>query len=520
MGDGPPPKKKKKKKKKKKIRIGKKMEIASIETTIAIHAANLNGRFPPHGAMVTELSRDAMSRSRPQPPYTSDTGPRICSVFYVKSSSGWFGVSLVTLVAKFGPRYLANPRNAQVWLVQHAHADPAAVMTPLASLSALNALIGTHNCWRLVVSALAETNPSVAGCLPPWEAAQSKMRRMNRLINLRPSASQKHTPAPSSLTDVLKKHITPMVTSPINSLWDLITSGQIAIAAFLLLRGTANTSCVVEKFKDMWIAYMKTRLVGAAILIANQLIPVSVRDEIESLLLPTKNVRCLVYAVAVLAQTSTGGMYTPAILEVLGITEAECSGAVEAGRAYTAPTDAIGLAVRVTLMYRDGHAILSGVRSAVAGLYQEIGVTPRPAGDEEQWVKRHEGFVREHGNGNGNGKDAFDSVPDEDARHWFRYLTERDAKVSWALSHHESLASIRGLQDRFTTTLSAAGYESGPSSPLSYLKSWCPALFARLSVYSALVATGYTADASANAVFELYMRMEAPLMWAAYAACT
>ena len=257
-----------------------------------------------------------------------------------------------------------------------------------------------------------------------------------------------------------------------------MTSGQIAIAAFLLLRGSSDVECVLREFRTIWMRHIQSSLLKVAADVARSvvanLVPASVQEEIAAMLVPTKKTRCLLYAVAVLVQTRTGGLYTPAVASVLDVTESECAGAVYPGRVYTVPSDAIGLAVRATLLYRDSVELMAGARSAVDGLYAEL----------------RKGELQ----------------------------ADRDAVVSRALKQQAFLEgdSVRSMHRQFTSALTALG---GDDDTLTRLMTWCPAGLVRLSVYAALVATGYTGECSADAVFALYLRMEAPMMGAAYELC-
>jgi hypothetical protein len=336
-----------------------------------------------------------------------------------------------------------------------------------------------EHCGDLVVAALAKTNPALTAYLPAWEAAVIKMGRIEALINKRPLASVA-PPAPVGLLDSLRKTVAPLVASPVGSLWDLVTSGQVAIAAFLLLRGSSDVECVLREFRTLWMRHIQTSMLKAAAEIAKTVVtsvlPAGVQDELAAMLIPTKRVRCLAYAIAVLVQMRTGGLYTPAVASVLDVTEAECAGAVHPGRVYTAPSDAIGLAVRATLLYRDSVELMAGARSAVDGLYAELGVSH--------------------------------AAPEE----------ERDARIARALKHQAFLESdsVRSMHRLLTSALTAVG---GADGTLTQLATWCPAVLVRLSVYAALVAAGYTRECSADAVFVLYLRMEAPMMAAAYETC-
>lgn len=454
-----------------------------VRARIATIAAGILGSaFPASGDTVREVRPDGTVAVGAQRPYTADAASGVCSVVYFRGGTEWFAVSRRTLESRFGMAYHTDPNRAvTTWLVQ-VTASPSilrGLADRIARLKQLDDLVRAHGVSRLVVAELAKTSPVLTAYLPAWEAAVIKMDRIEALINKRPLLLQQQAPAasaPTGLLDSLRRSVAPLLSSPIGSLWDLVTSGQIAIAAFLLLRGSSDVECVLREFRTIWMRHIESSLFKVAADVArslvSNLIPANVQEEIAAMLVPTKQARCLLYAIAVLVQTRTGGLYTPAVASVLDVTESECAGAVYPGRVYTVPSDAIGLAVRATLLYRDSVELMAGARSAVDGLYAELAFTQ----------------------------------------------ADRDAVVSRALKQQAFLEgdSVRSMHRQFTSALTALG---GADETITRLTTWCPAVLVRLSVYAALVATGYTGECSADAVFVLYLRMEAPMMGAAYELC-
>lgn len=459
----------------------------AVRARIATLAAGVGGgAFPASGDTVHEVRADGtLAVGAQQRPYTADAAGSVCSIVYFRGGTKWFAVSLRTLKSRFGPAYHTERTKVTMWLVQVTAAPSilGGLADRIARLTELDDLVRAHGVSRLVVAELAKTSPVLTAYLPAWEAAVIKMDRIEALINKRPLLRQQAA-APGTTTDLLdslRRSVAPLLTSPVGSLWDLVTSGQIAVAAFLLLRGSGDVECVLREFRAIWMRHIQSSLLKVAADVARSLVanvlPVSVQEELAAMLFPTKKTRCLLYAIAVLVQTRTGGLYTPAVASVLDITDMECAGAVYPGRVYTVPSDALGLAVRATLLYRDSVELMAGARSAVDGLYAELR----------------------------KGKGAFTQA-------------DRDAVVARALKQQAFLEgdSVRSMHRQLTSALTALG---GADDTLTRLMTWCPAVLVRLSVYAALVATGYTDECSADAVFALYLRMEAPMMGAAYELC-